>query len=233
MLNQNTITLLSQINNITNSAIIKYPVSVFNNSSGDMYVHADISALDSDEFKEFGVYDIGEFLNTFKLFDADRKVSIDGSTLNISGGNATVQYNTTNLTLLQDFNKDVSVFDKTEAVPTVSEFVLTSDDIKKIKQASGVFKDLTEIQLTSQDGDMQIALSASNKFNASSNKFGLTKESESSKEFTIGINAENFNKLPGIDYNVYVKYNSKVDSYRVMLASPEIEGFKILLAVNK
>ena len=232
MLNKNVVNILGQVQKITNSVVLRYPVTIANAPAGDVLVSLNVKGLDSDEFEDIGIYNLGEFLDTFKLFD-EREVEINDDIITVSHDNMSLQYISNNINLLQEFDKPVSIFEKTEEVPTVSEFVLEVDDIKKIKQASGIFKDLTEVALKSQDSDMNIYLSGSNKFNAKSNSFKLIKESNSNKEFEVRIPIDNFSKLPLSNYNVIVKYNQSRDAYRVLFYSTEIEDFKVLMAVKK
>ena len=82
--------------------------------------------------------------------------------------------------------------------------------------ATGVFKDLSEVLFTSQDGDIIVSLGATNKFNAKSNKFSVTKNANTTKEFEIKIPVDNFKMLPASEYTVAVKYNSSKKSYTLL-----------------
>ena len=233
MLNKNVTNVLQEVQKITNSIILKYPQTIANSAAGDILISMNISALDSEEFEDIGIYNLSEFLNTFKLFDENRKVSINESVIFVSDDNTKVEYISNNINLLKEFDKPASIFETTEAVPKVAEFALTSKDISKVNQASKVFADLEDVQITSKDGEIQVSLSASNKFNAQSNKFSLQKEAQTSKEFTVAIPVENFNNLPSSDYTVEVKYNSSKNAYRVLFTSTELDDFKVLMNVKK
>ena len=139
---------------------------------------------------------------------------------------------THNAALMDAWDKSPEQFTKTESVPSVSTFDLGSEDIKNINAAMGVFKDLTEVIFTSQDGDMTISLGATNKFNAKSNTYSIRKPSNANKEFEIKIPVINFKSLPQTDYTVDVKYNSARDSYRILLTSKTLENFKVLMTVK-
>lgn len=233
MFNKNVIDVLSQVNGITNSVILKYPTTVVVSESQDMMLQIDISSLDGDQFPDLGLKDsLTEFLNLFKLFADDRSVEIEGSTVNVSAGSSASCYITDNIALMDAYNKDPEQFAKTEAVPSVASFDLGVEDIKNIKSATGVFKDLSEVIFQSQDGDMKVSLGATNKFNAKSNTYSVTKNANTSKEFEVKIPVENFKMLPVSEYNVEVKYNSARDSYRILMLNKSLEGFKILLSVK-
>ncbi len=57
MFNKNVTDVLTQLNGITNSVILKYPQTVAVSESQDMLVLVDISALDSEGFPEIGLKD--------------------------------------------------------------------------------------------------------------------------------------------------------------------------------
>lgn len=233
MFNKNVIDVLTQVNGITNSVILKYPKTVAVSESQDVLLLVDISALDDTPFPEVGLKDsLSDFLNLFKLFPEDASVDIDGNTINISSGSLQSSYIMDNIALMDAYNKDSIQFDKTEEVPDVAMFDISTEDLKNIKSASGVFKDLSEVLFTSQDGDVKISLGATNKFNAKSNTFSVLKPATTSKEFEIKIPVDNFKMLPSSEYTACVKYNSARDSYRILLKSNSLEGFKILMSVK-
>lgn len=233
MFNNDVIEVLQQLNKITNSVILKYPTTVAVSDSQDMMVHFDVSALDPEGFPDIPLKDaLGDFLSLFKLFSEGRDVRIDGNSVDIKDENVQSSFIIHNAALMDAWDKSPEQFTKTDAAPSVSTFGITVDDIKKISQATGVFKDLTEVIFKSQDGDMTISLGATNKFNAKSNTYSVTKRSEANKEFEIKIPVDNFKSLPQTDYKVDVKYNSARDSYRIILSSTALENFKILMTVK-
>jgi hypothetical protein len=233
MFNNSVIDVLSQINGITNSVILKYPKTVAVSESQDMMVLFDVSKLDSDQFPDIGLKDsLTDFLNLFKLFSESPKVHIENNSINVSSDNMSSSYIMDNIALMDAYDKNPDQFDKTEQVPTVASFDMMNDDIKSIKAATAVFKDLSEVIFTSKDGDMKISLGATNKFNAKSNTFSVTKNANTSKEFDIKIPVDNFKMIPISDYTVNVKYNSSRDSYRILMDNKSLDGFKILMSVK-
>lgn len=233
MFNKNVTDVLAQVNGVTNSVILKYPKTVAVSESQDMMLLVDISALDDTPFPEIGLKDsLSDFLNLFKLFPEDRTVEVDNNTIDVSAGGMSSSYIMDNIALMDAYNKSPEQFDKTEQVPSVATFDLTVDDIKNLKSATGVFKDLSEVIFVSQDGDMKVSLGATNKFNAKSNTFSVNKTANTSKEFEIKIPVDNFKMLPVSDYTVEVKYNSQRDSYRIMMVNKSLEGFKVLMSVK-
>lgn len=232
MFNKNVLNLLSQVNGVTNSIILRYPKTVAISETQDMMVMFDVSELDSDEFPEIGLNNsLNDFLNLFKLFD-EYKVEINDHVINITSGDSSVTYITDNISLMSIFDKDTTQFDKTEEVPSVAIFDLTDNDIKKLKSASNILKDLDEVIFTSSDGDVKIWIGATNKFNAKSNSFSVMKYCNATKDFEIKIPIENFKKIPTGDYTLEIKYNSSRDAYRILLKNKDLESFKLLLSVK-
>lgn len=233
MFNKNVIDVLQQVNGVTNSVILKYPQTVAVSESQDLMLLVDISKLDGDAFPEIGLKDsLSDFLSLFKLFPEDRSVAIEGNTIDVASGTMSSSYIMDNIALMDAYNKDPDQFTKTEAVPSVATFDIGLDDIKNLKSATGVFKDLSEVIFKSQDGDMKIMLGATNKFNAKSNTFSVTKSANTNKEFEVKIPVENFKMLPASEYTVDIKYNSSRDSYRILMTNKSLEGFKVLMSVK-
>lgn len=231
MLNKNVINVLQALNNITNSVVLKYPVSILNSVAGDVVVRLNVESLDKDAFEPFGIYQLSEFLSTFKLFD-EYTASISDNVININGGDSSIQYLSTKLNVLENHDKSETLITSTQGVPSVATLELSKEHVKTIKSASGVFKDLTDIVLESQDGSMTIKLGGANNFNARTNSFSIHREATTTKEFSVRIPSENFNSLPTSSYKIEVKYNESKDAYRVIAASTEID-MQILLAVKK
>lgn len=233
MFNKNVIDVLQQVNGVTNSVILKYPQTVAVSESQDLMLLVDLSKLDNDSFADIGLKDsLSDFLALFKLFPEDRSVNIEGNTIDVASGTMSSSYIMDNIALMDAYNKNPDQFEKTEAVPSVATFDITLEDIKNLKTATGVFKDLSEVIFKSQDGDMKISLGATNKFNAKSNSFSVSKQANTNKEFEIKIPVDNFKMLPASEYTVDVKYNSARDSYRILMTNKSLEGFKVLMSVK-
>lgn len=233
MFNKKVLEFLSTITSMTDTVILKYPQTVAISEGQDVVMMFDVSKLDSEEFPNIGLKNsLGNFLDLVKMFPEDRCISIEGSTINISSDKNTATLITDNIAMMDAYDRDTTQFTKTEEAPSVATFDLDVEDIKNIKSATGVFKELSEIIFTSQDGDMHISLAETNKFNANSNTFSIMKSAETSKEFKIKIPVENFKMIPSSEYIIDVKHNSVKDSYRILMTSKTFDGFKLLLSVK-
>jgi len=232
MLNQNVIHVLKSLNTITNTGILRYPTTILNNPSGDVVVRVRLDKLDSEEFPEIGVYNLSEFLSTFKLFD-EYKCSVLDNIVSITSNTSSIQYITSNISVLDGYDKPESIFTRTIEFPSVCSVEITEEDMKKIRTASGIFKELNEVIFTSKDGDLEIKLGNTNNFNAKSNSFSIAKNNTNcTKDFTVKVPAENFNALPSSTYKLEVKYNKSKDAFRVVLNSMDID-MTVLMAAKK
>ena len=233
-MNKELTNTLSQLNSITNTVILKYPITVAASEAKDIYVHLDVSQLDFNTFPDIGLNNnLNNYLNLFKLFDDNRTVTYSKDTIEISSGEITSSYITDNVALMEAYDISPDQFQKTEEVPTVCGIDLTVDDIKKLKAATGVFKDLSEIIIKCQDSEVSMSLGATNKFNARDNSYKIKKNVSSTKDFEIKIPVENFKKLPESEYTFEVKYNESRDAYRILMKNKALSGLKIIMSVIK
>lgn len=233
-MNKELTNTLSQLNTITNTVILKYPVTVAASEAKDIYVHLDVSQIDSNEFPNIGLNNnLNSYLNLFKLFEDSRKVNYNKDTIEISSGEITSSYITDNVALMEAYDISPEQFQKTEEVPTVCSINLTVDDIKKLKSATSVFKDLSEIIIKCQDSEVSMSLGATNKFNARDNSYKIKKDAQSTKDFEIKIPVENFKKIPESEYTFEVKYNESRDAYRILMKNKALSGLKIIMSVIK
>ena len=233
-MNKNLTNTLLQLNTITNTVILKHPITVAASESKDIYVYLDVSELDSESFPDIGLNNnLNNYLNLFKLFDDSRTVSFNGDTVQISSGEITSSYITDNVALMEGYDISPEQFQKTEEVPTVCSINLTVDDIKKLKSATSVFKDLSEIIIKCQDSEVSMSLGATGKFNARDNSYKIKKDAQSTKDFEIKIPVENFKKIPESEYTFEVKYNEARDAYRILMKNKALSGLKNIMSVIK
>ena len=233
-MNKQLVDTLSQLNTITNTLILKHPITVAASEAKDIYVYLDVSEIDANAFPTIGLNNnLSNYLNLFKLFDENRTVNYNGDTIEITSDKITSSYISDNITLMESYNISPDQFDKTEQVPTVCTIDLTVDDIKKLKSATGVFKDLSEIIFKCKDSEVSLSLGATSKFNARDNSYKIKKNVSSTKDFEIKIPVDNFKKLPESEYTFEVKYNESRDAYRILMKNKALSGLKIIMSVIK
>lgn len=232
MFNQEVLKILQELNAVTNSVILKYPETVAVAETGDIQVYFDISTV-SPEFPDIGLKDsLNELLSLVKLFPEDRVIDVKDNTISVKSGRQSSTFISSNIALMDMYDKDPEQFNKTESAPSVAVFEITTDDMKNIKSAGSVFKDLSEVIFESKDGEINVSLGATNKFGARNNTYSITKDANCSKEFQIKIPVENFKVIPNSNYQVQVKYNSSRDSYRILMLNETLKSIKIMLSVK-
>lgn len=233
MLNSDVLSVLSQLNLITNSVILQYPKTTAVSETQDILASVDLSQFDLESFPEIALNNsLSDFLNIFKLFDKDRIVSMVDDTIHISDSVRDVDFITYSKDLMTAFDKDDAQIVKTETVPSVAEFNLTVQDIKEIRNAGSVFKNLDDVIISSVDGELKIQLGNISSFNAKSNTFAVKKTGSTNKNFSIAVPRDNFAKIPVSEYTLTVRYNEARDSYRILLSNNSISDFKILMSVK-
>ena len=233
-MNKDLTNVLSQLNSITNTVILKHPITIAASEAKDIYVHLDVSQIDSNEFPNIGLNNnLNSYLNLFKLFDDKRTVNYNKDTIEIISDKISSSYITDNVALMEAYDINPDQFQKTEEVPTVCSIELSVEDIKNLKSATSVFKDLSEIIIKCQDSEVSLSLGATNKFNARDNSYKIKKDSTSTKDFEIKVPVENFKKIPESEYTFEVKYNESRDAYRILMKNKSLSGLKIIMSVIK
>lgn len=229
-MDNNVIKILNNLNSITNSAVLRYPVTVLNSPSSDVRIKIDMSKL-GPKFNDIGVYDLNYFLNAFSLHSEDRTVQESNSSLTVTDSSGAVSViRTDEIDNMKEYDTDPIAFDKTKNVDTVSTFELDKDIFNKIKSASRVYKHLEDLKFQCQDNILHMELTQTDRFNSTSDLYRIQIQSVNTKEFKLCIPVVNFNSIPAGNYGVTIKYNANANAYRIMLFSKDIPGVEIILS---
>lgn len=213
---------------MTNSITLKFPITT---CKSDMLAFKfDLSQFDTDGFDKIHLYNLSAFLNIFNLFDDDHKIEIKDNFITISNSDTMIKYIESEEVLLSAFELNERQFEITNSMPSVCEFTLTQNDIRKLKTANASFTEMDTV-IIKCDEECNIYLSQLNSNNAFKNFFKIRKDVEIKKNFEIGISMEALTKLPNVEWKFAVKYNEAKDSYRIFLTSEDIVGFEVILAV--
>ena len=191
-LSDSTVNLLKNFSSINQSILFKEgsklrTISVMKNIL--------VEATVSEEFpKDFGIYDLTQFLNGLSLHqNADLDFAKDEYVV-IKEGRMRSKYFFADPTVI------VSPPEKEISLPSEDvEFVLTSQQLEKLKKASSVYQ-LPDISVVG-DGET-IRLVARDKKNDTSNDFAI-EVGETDETFTFNFKEENLKVLPGT-YDVVV-----------------------------
>jgi gp45 sliding clamp, C terminal len=157
--------------------------------------------------KEFGVYDLNEFLSVIGLFE-DPNLSFGDSSVKITDGRQSVNYWFSALENLTTPSKDITM-PKCEI-----EFTLTEVDLNKLRKAAATLG-VSEVMVCGDEGGDDLTVKVSDTKNSTSNTFQLNISGDvrrPSSTFQMVFNIGNFKFASG--------------DYRVGLSSKLISNFK-------
>ena len=191
-LSDNTLTILKNFAGINNSILVKEgnqlrTISVAKNILAEAEIEEDFP-------REFGIYDLNQFLNGLGLHqDPDLDFSTD-SYLTIREGRRRVKY------FYEDANVIISPPEKEITLPSEDvHFQLESTSLEKLLKAAAVYQ-LPDLCVVGDAGVVKLVVR--DKKNDTSNVYDIT-VGETDKEFTFNFKVENIRIIPG-SYDVVV-----------------------------
>lgn len=147
--------------------------------------------------KDFGIYDLNEFIGVLGLVDTPRlKFEDDYVTIGDSTGRSKVKYFFSAEETLTTPQKDITMPD------TEVKFVLTNDTLNKLKRAAAALGH-SEVSISNNNG--VLSLSVVETQNSTSNTFAIDVDGEFNQDarFNFVLNIGNLKILPG-DYEVEI-----------------------------
>ena len=191
-LSDNTLTILKNFAGINNSILVKQGTNLRTISvAKNILAEAEIK----EEFpREFGIYDLNQFLNGLGLHqDPDLNFG-EESYLTIREGKRRVKY------FYADPNVIISPPDKNIELPSEDvHFQLESTSLEKLLKAAAVYQ-LPDLCVVGEDGVVKIVVR--DKKNDTSNSYAVD-VGETDKTFIFNFKVENIKIIPGA-YDVVV-----------------------------
>ena len=235
MFNENCLAILRQVNAITNTIKLTYPVTTVSDEARSIFVQIPISEIDADKFDDITLIDkFDRFLNLFKLFPGSRKVEVANDVLKVSGnGNSAGIILSDPILFPDDLVVNASQFSKTLEFPSVVDVDLTVSDIKQIREAISVFKDSDYLSFKLDGDELVISLNSTSTFNSQSDSFDIHKDVKTAKNCCVDLDVGNFLNIPVSDYKLSIKYNETQNAYRFILRNKNLENFQIILAMRQ
>lgn len=233
MITKETLERISNCTNITNSITIKYPITMAVSDSRDMVMRIDLSDMEEFDRPVSFFNRLSNFLCITKLYD-DFKINVHDNIITIQDANSksSTDFIESYAELMADYNFDEEQFTKTENAVSIQEFELTANEVKKLKTAGGTLQNIEKLIIENQGEELKIKLKSSNIAARVDDCFTIVKDIPSTKQFNISIPFSNFTKLSNQNYKFFVKYNSKNNSYRVLIHNLDNDKIKLLLSVN-
>ena len=160
--------------------------------------------IDEDLPQEFGIYDLGQFLNSLSLFQDPDLTFTGESHVTIKEGRQRSKY------FFADPSVIVSPPEKSITLPSVDvEFTLKSAQLDRLLKAASVYH-LTDLSVIGADGE--IKLMVHDRRNDTSNDFSIV-VGETQKNFSLHFKVENIKIVPGTyDVSISKKLLSKFKS---------------------
>ena len=211
-LSDKTINLLKNFSTINQSILFKQgnnlrTISVMKNILAE-------ANIDEDFPKDFGIYDLNQFLNGLALHQTPELDFARNEYVVIKEGKMRSKY------FFADPSVIVSPPDKPIELPTEDVgFVITSQQLEKLKKAASIYQ-LPDISAIGEAGVVKVV--ARDKKNDTSNDFSVV-VGETDKQFSFNFKIENIKILPGT-YEVVVsqkllsKFNNKDRDLRYYIA---------------
>jgi len=230
MLNKESIKVLQSVTSITNSAIISYPVTTIINADADVLGTIDFSVIDPDEFEEFGIMDLGSFLNAIDVLE-EPTITLENKEIIAKDDTSQISFITSSPISLSDFTTDMINITSIIDAPSVVEVKVDKDLIAKIRKGASVFKTLKDLFIIKNDEGVFLKTGNKESFASRDNSYMIKLDPEKStgKNFEIAIPINNFLSLPTMESALKIKYNERRDSYRVTM---ENAIFKFVLSIR-
>ncbi len=191
-LSDSTLTLLKNFSNINQSLLFKQgkglrTISVMKNILAE-------ATIDEELPKDFGIYDLNQFLNGLSLHhDPELDFGNDNYVM-IREGKSRSKY------FFADPNVIVTPPDKTLTLPTADvAFVLNTYDLDRLLKAAAIYQ-LPDLSAVGQGGVVNLLVR--DKKNDTSNDYSI-KVGETDKNFEFNFKVENIKVIPG-SYEVVV-----------------------------
>ena len=152
--------------------------------------------------KEFGVYDLNEFLSVYNLVDQPTLEFEDKSVLINGANNQVVRYFFSETEILTTPQKDIQMPDAELG------FTLTDDILNQIRKAAAVLGH-TELSLKGDNGVITASVVDTNDSTSNSFSYELDRDNACKESFNFIVSIPNLKLLPG-DY--FVSISSKLIS---------------------
>ena len=191
-LSDKTLTILKNFAGINNSILVKQgtqlrTISVAKNILAE-------AEIDEEFPRQFGIYDLNQFLNGLSLHQDPEMDFSEDSYLNIREGKRRVKY------LDADPQVIVSPPDKEIALPSEDvHFQLDSTSLEKLLKAAAVYQ-LPDLSAVGGAGVVKLVVR--DKKNDTSNEYSIV-VGETDREFSFNFKVENIKIIPGA-YDVVV-----------------------------
>jgi len=229
MLQPNSIKILQSITNITNSAIISYPITTITNDTSDVLANIDFSKLE-EPFDEYGIMDLGSFLGAVMILD-EPTLSLEDSVIVAKDKDSEISFVTSYPSSLEEFTTNPLNITTTMDAPSQVDIPVDVALFNKIRKGASVFKTLKDLFIVKNADGIYLKTGNKESFASRDNSYKLKLEASKNEgdDFEVVIPVDNFLALPPMEYMMKIKYNEKQRTHRVTL---ENEIFSFVLSIR-
>jgi len=226
MLNKNVREILVQLGQINQSQIITYPVTTIMLGKS-IQAFLDVAKLGETEFEEIGVFDIAQLNSVISVLD-EPAITNDNGTLTIKSKGQSIKYGTTNIDIIEsECRGKPDLLDRITGNNTlVMSFEIDAKELGRIKQMSGLLKELSDLVISSNEGKITLEVTSTEK---SSNNYSVEVPGSIHEEIKMSLIMDAVKKLPNSGFKVQV-YKSKKGSLVAVFESTNVEGLNIVIS---
>lgn len=233
MLNTQTYSVIQTLKDISDDMIFTYPTMGISDPNKTIMAYLDLKGLGNDDFKEFGVMGVKQYLDLLNIAGKDAEIENKDGVLHIKSSSIGCKYATTNIAILEAKNcrAPIAVQGKFESAEQALEFTLTAEDMDKIKKVASLLK-FEDVVITGENGN--IVLKVDNESQKSSNDFKIQLDGIiNDTNIAIVMSVGNIKKLPQGNYTVRASKNpNNPSNVLVRFDSQNIEGLQFFIATK-
>lgn len=231
MLNTETQKTLSDLSAISTTAIITYPITGIQDIDRSIVAFINVEDLGEEEFEDFGLMNITEFLNLASLIE-NADISIEDKIATIKNdNNETSKYHTTDISIIEEaYGTNPAILDNIDKAPESANFDISVENLDKIKKTSGFLK--VNDLVIAPDANGNIVLDITDSKTKDSNSFKTTIDGTcTDTDMNIVIDMNNIKKIPSGNYNIKVAKNPRSGSYITKWTSLDKPSLKIVVSL--
>ena len=204
-LSSETTAVLKNFANINSNIVFKTGSTIKTMAEAkNILAKASVSEVFPD--REFGIYDLNEFLGVTSMFEnPELKFNEEMTSVSIAEGKRSVKYFFSDPSILTSPSKDI-VMPSTEVT-----FTLTSEDLSALRKAASTLG-VSDVVFTGSEGGTDAKIMVTDVNDSTSNSFELevANVTRPSEQFNFVFNIGNFKLISG-DYDVAI--SSKLISH--------------------
>ena len=230
MLINETQKILRDLSTISTTAIVSYPITGIQDIDRSIVAFINLEELGEQEFEDFGLMSIPEFLNTIDLVD-DADIDIENRIATIKNTNMSCKYYTTDISIIEEaYGTKPAILENIDKAFEAATFELEASQLDKLKKTSNTLKVNHLVIAPSKDGGLVLDVTDSQKSDSNSLKTTIMGDCQDA-DMEIVIDMNNIKKIPAGSYSVRVAKNPKSGSYITKWTSLDLPSLQIVVSL--